>query len=275
MKNLLWLFVVLFLFGCNKDEMDNELLFQITDSNYPTSYPKLSLAEQQQKQAEFEQGQVIFSVIDSFGFVGWSFNDDYEIRKQLHSSTFSDIDGLVKAVKTYLVEKSEFTGITDIGELIPIEIKPRFQNYGNTYTTTDSTIYNFLYINFGNQKIEGIEVYNSLLTCMATAKGVYHVFGHWYPEAYIPPTDKVNIELAKTILVDRKLTSQDGWGQKLTHVVSEEDLAEYNKVIYPYIKGNRLELRICWEFNPSHWQIFMDTTTGEVLLEQDFAAYPL
>jgi hypothetical protein len=274
MKKTIYFLLFLFLLGCNKDEIsDNNILFRITNYNYPTSYRKLSPAEQKQKQREFEQSQITFSVIDSFGFVGWSFDDDYEKRKQLHSSTFSDIDGLTNLVKQYLIEKSKFTGVTNVDQLIPVKIKPRFQEYGGTYSSTDSIIYNFIYIDFGNQIIEGLEVYNSLLTCMATASGVYHVFGHWYPSAFVPPVDKVNIDLAKSVLVGRKLTGHNGWGQELTHVIAATDLDGYRKIIYPYITENNLELRVCWEFKPSHWQIFMDTTTGEILLEQDTAFY--
>ena len=275
MKSLISLILLLFLFSCNKNDIpDNNILFRNTNYHYPTSYRKLTPAEQKQKQREFEQSQITFSVIDSFGFVGWSFDDDYEKRKQLHSSIFSDIDGLTNLVKQYLIEKSKFTGVTDVDQLIPVKIKPRFLEYGGTYSSTDTIIYNFIYIDFGNQIIEGLEVYNSLLTCMATASGVYHVFGHWYPDAFIPPVDKVNADLAKSVLIGRKLTGHNGWGQKLSHIIDETDLEDYRKIIYPHIAGTKLELRVCWEFTPSHWQIFMDSTTGEILLEQDTAFYP-
>ena len=276
MKNRAWLLILLFVVSCNNDEFsDTELSFRISDSNYPTSFKKLTPQQQKQKQAEFEKGQVTFSEIDSFGFVGWSFNDDYEIRKALYKTQFSDAAGLTNLVKLYLVEKGDFTGITDTSLLIPKEIKLRFQNYGGEFVQTDSTKYNHLGIDFGTQKINGLEVYNSLLTISATANGVHHVFGHWYPRAYIPPGDKVSVELAKKVLTGRKLKSYNGWGQELNHIISVMDLDDNRKIIYPYINGNHLELRICWEFTPSHWQIFMDTTTGEILFEQDTNGYYL
>lgn len=108
---------------------------------------------------------------------------------------------------------------------------------------------------------------------MATATGVYHVFGHWYPNVYIPPVDQVSVELAKTVLVGKKLTGFDGWGRELNYQIVEQDLNENRKIIYPFIAENKLELRVCWEFKPSHWQIFMDTSTGEILVMQDVAFY--
>ena len=276
MKNLVWLLIFLFIISCNNDEFsETELLFRISDSNYPTGFNKLTQQQQKQKQAEFEKGQVTFSEIDSFGFVGWSFNDDFEIRKALYKTQFSDAAELTTLVKLYMVEKGAFTGITDTSMLIPKEIKLRFQNYGGEFTQTDSTKYNHLGIDFGTQKINGLEVYNSLLTISASANGVHHVFGHWYTRAYIPPGDKVSVDLAKKVLTGKKLKSYNGWGQELNHIISLMDLDDYRKIIYPYINGNRLELRVCWEFTPSHWQIFMDTSTGEILLEQDTMGYYL
>ena len=274
MKNLIWLLLLVFLYGCSKDEIPgNNILFRITNYNYPTSFKKLTPQQQQQTQYEFEKGQITFSLIDSFGFVGWSYDDDFEIRKQLYEKQFSDVFDLVTSAKEYLLAKGEFTGINDTLILVPQEIKTLFQDYGGVYTRIDSTKYNHLGINFGTQKINGLEVYNSLLTISATANGVHRIFGHWYPEAFIPPVDKVDIDLAKSVLKGRKLIGYNGWGQELSHVVSETDLEDYRKIIYPYITGNYLELRVCWEFTPSHWQIFMDTTTGEILLEQDTAIY--
>ncbi len=264
------------IFSCSKNEDEvYSVLFEINDSNYPTRYRKLTPLERENKQKEFEQGQFTFAEIDSFGFVGWSYNSDYEDRKQLYSNKFVDVAGLITEAKLYLVEKSEFTGIFDTAQLVPQKIDARFLDFSGAYTRTDSIIYNHLGISFGEQKIQGLEVYNSLLNISANATGVHHIFGHWYPDVYIPPTDQVSVELARTVLTGRELTGYNGWHQKLTHTIAESDLNEYRKIIYPYITKNHLELRVCWGFKPSHWQIFMDTTTGEILLEQDTNFYPL
>lgn len=274
MKRIFLLAVLVFIFACSKeDEEVYSVLFEIADPNYPTRYRKLTPHERENKQKEFEQGQFTFAEIDSFGFVGWSYNNDYEVRKQLYKNQFSDVAGLITSVKLYLVEKSQFTGIRDTAVLVPQKIDARFLDFGGAYSREDSTIYNHLGMNFGTQKINGLEVYNALLTISANATGVHHIFGHWYPDAYIPQNNQVSVELAKSVLTGRKLTSYNGWGQKLTHIISEPDLNEYRKIIFPYINKNHLELRVYWEFKPSHWQIFMDTTTGEILLEQDTNSY--
>jgi hypothetical protein len=274
MKRILLFLALVILFGCNNDEDEiYSVLFGINDSNYPTRYRKLTPLERENKQKAFEQGQFTFAEIDSFGFVGWSYNSDYEVRKQLYSNQFTDVATLITEAKLYLVEKSEFTGIIDTAQLVPQKIDARFLDFGGAYSRTDSTVYNHLGISFGEQEINGLEVYNSLLNISANATGVHHIFGHWYPDVYIPPTDQVSVELARTVLTGRELTSYNGWHQKLTHTIAESDLQEYRKIIYPYITKNHLELRVCWEFKPSHWQIFMDTTTGEILLEQDTNSY--
>lgn len=275
MKKIVIFLIVSSIFSCSKNEDEiYSLLFGINDPNYSTRFRKLTLAERENKQKVFEQGQFTFAEIDSFGFVGWSYNSDFEVRKKLYKNYFTDVAGLVKSAKLYLVGKSEFTGIIDTAQLVPQKIDARFLNFGGAYSRPDSTVYNHLGISFGEQEINGLEVYNSLLNISANATGVHHVFGHWYPYVYIPQNDQVSVELARTVLIGRELTSYNGWRQKLTHIISEPDLQEYRKIIYPYITKNHLELRVCWEFKPSHWQIFMDTTTGEILLEQDTNFYP-
>lgn len=276
MQKTIILLLILFLAGCSKDEQQtDDILFKNNDRNYPTSFKKLSKTEIEKRQQEFEEGQFTFSLIDSFGFVGWSYEDDFAARKQLYFEQFSDVDELTTKVKQYLAGKGKFTGITNISQLVPKKTNILFLDYGGDYTRTDPMKYNHLGIDFGTQVIEGLEVINSLLTVSATAIGVHRIFGHWYPNAYIPQVDQVTVELAKSVLTGRELTSHNGWGQELSHIIAEEDLAEYRKVIYPFITESRLELRVCWEFTPSHWQILMDTTTGEILVEQDVAFYLL
>lgn len=274
MKRIFLLLLVAFIFSCSKNEDEiYSVLLENADPNYPTRYRKLTPLERENKQKEFEQGQFTFAEIDSFGFVGWSYNSDYEVRKQLYKNQFTNVAGLITSAKLYLVEKSSFTGIIDTAQLVPQKIDVRFLDFGGTYSRPDSTVYNHLGISFGEQEINGLEVYNSLLNISVNATGVHHIFGHWYPNVYIPLTDQVSVELARTVLIGRELTSYNGWGQKLTHIISEPDLNEHRKIIYPYITKNHLELRVCWEFRPSHWQIFMDSTTGEILLEQDTNLY--
>lgn len=274
MKNQIAFISFLFILGCTSNDLvDEDLLFRNDDRNYPTSFQKISKTEIEKRQAEFEKGQITFSEIDSFGFVGWSFNDDFETRKTLYKTAFSNTNQLITSAKLYLVEKSSFTGIKDTSILVPKEVKLMFQDYGGELERKDTTTFNHLGIDFGTQKVEGLEIYNSLLTISATANGVHHVFGHWYPQVYIPPVDKVSAELAKKVLTGRKLKSYNGWGQELNHIITPSDLDKNRKIIFPYINGNRLELRVCREFTPSHWMIFMDTTTGQILFEQDMAMY--
>ena len=230
MRNQIILLLILFLLGCSKNELQTEnTLFKNNDHNYPTSFKKLSKPEIEKRQKEFEEGQLTFSLIDSFGFVGWSYDDDFEVRKQLYSKQFSNINALSTSIKLYLSDKGKFTGITDISQLVPKKISVLFQNYGGVYSRTDTTKYNHIGIDFGTQSIGGLEVINSLLTVSATANGVHYIFGHWYPNAYIPQVDQVTGGLAKSVLVGRKLTSYNGWGQESNQIITEEDLAKLSK----------------------------------------------
>lgn len=274
MRNLILLLFLLCLLSCKKEEitqMDN--LFEITDSNYPTSFRKLTSEELQLKQSEFEKDHISFSLIDSFGFVGWDYDDDFELRRSLFKNPILTVPEMISMVKNYLLEKSEFTGITDTTLLTVKEVSKRFLNFGGKYTQTDGYQYNHLSINFGQQEINGLKVINSLLTCQLHSEGVHRIFGHWFPHVYIPPIDKVSVGLAKSKITGHILKSHDGWGRELTHEIRKQDLTDSRKVILPYINGDQLELRVCWEFHPSHWWVLIDTTTGEILMEQDINFY--
>lgn len=162
MKRIVILLLFAFVLSCSKNEDEiYSVLFGINDPNYPTRYRKLSPPERENKQKEFEQGQFTFAEIDSFGFVGWSYNSDYEVRKQLYSNQFTDVSALMTEAKLYLVEKREFTGITDTAVLVPQKIDTRFLDFGGAYSRPDSSVYNHLGISFGEQEINGLEVYNS------------------------------------------------------------------------------------------------------------------
>jgi hypothetical protein len=150
MKRIVILLLVAFVLSCSKNEDEiYSVLFGINDPNYPTRYRKLTPLERENKQKAFEQGQFTFAEIDSFGFVGWSYNSDYEVRKQLYSNQFTDVSALITEAKLYLVEKSEFTGIVDTAQLIPQKIDARFLDFGGAYSRKDSTVYNHLGISFG------------------------------------------------------------------------------------------------------------------------------
>lgn len=102
MRKLAFFVFIIVLLGCSKDDdFDDDLLFQITDSNYPTFYQKLSDNEIEEYQNNFEEGNITFSLIDSFGFVGWSYEDDFEVRKNLHEKQFSDASALLKMIKLF------------------------------------------------------------------------------------------------------------------------------------------------------------------------------
>ena len=156
--------MILFLPGCSRDELQTcskdelqteEVLFKNNDYNYPTSIKKLSKTEVEKRQREFEEGQLTFSLIDSFGFVGWSYDDDFEVRKQLYSKQFSDINALTTLIKLYLSDKGKFTGITDTSQLVPKKISVLFQNYGGVYSRTDTTKYNHLGLISGHNPLVG------------------------------------------------------------------------------------------------------------------------
>lgn len=75
-------------------------------------------------------------------------------------------------------------------------------------------------------------------------------------------------------IVRKEITWSDFGGQERIFVVTEHALGNANrKVIFPYEKDQKIELRVTWEISISEglWYAYIDTSTGEVVrIEQRF-----
>jgi hypothetical protein len=95
------------------------------------------------------------------------------------------------------------------------------------------------------------------------------IFGRWYPEVYIPEEEIKNPDQALAISIQYiKENHKDITLINLSNI--EKD--KFNKVLYPFQKENKIELRECWEV--TFWDNFVktlvDTQTGEVVYYSDY-----
>jgi hypothetical protein len=95
------------------------------------------------------------------------------------------------------------------------------------------------------------------------------ISGRWYPKVYIPELEIINPEEALNISIQYiNENDKDVTPLNLSNV--EKD--KFNKVLYPFQKENKIELRECWEviFWDNSVKTLVDTQTGEVVYYLDY-----
>jgi len=95
------------------------------------------------------------------------------------------------------------------------------------------------------------------------------ILGRWYPEVYIPVGEIKNPDEALNISIQYiKENHKDVTLLNLSNIQKDK----FNKVLYPFQKENKIELRECWEV--TFWDNFVktlvDTQTGEVVYYLDY-----
>lgn len=95
------------------------------------------------------------------------------------------------------------------------------------------------------------------------------IFGRWYPKVYIPEDEIKSSDEALAISIQYiKENHKDVTSLNLTDV----DKDKFKKVLYPFQKENKIELRECWEviFFGNSVKTLVDTQTGEVVYYLDY-----
>jgi hypothetical protein len=261
MRHSLFIYIILLLFisGCKKDETG--------DPNYPTIIPRAA-------DGEVDQIFKILSVtplfectsIDSFGFCIVSlknkdcgkFDSIYvnyskkEIIDMFHQSVFDYRD---------LLNLTDTAGIrvTSIKNIKGIE-------YDSFYKSYPDSIPKDWIVNSNLQKLGEYEIPGTEIKMLVSFDQVRSIGGKRYEKVYIPTTDIFSEESAKESLLDVELTYQNS---KFKPTVNNY-WYKSEKVIFPIIKSDRIELRVCWSLYPENWQVIIDTQTGEILNSRSF-----
>ncbi len=95
------------------------------------------------------------------------------------------------------------------------------------------------------------------------------ILGRWYPEAYIPVEEITNPGKALNISIQYIKEKHE----EVTLLnLSNIEKNRFNKVLYPFQKENKIELRECWEvtFWDNSVKTLVDTQTGEVVYYLDY-----
>jgi len=137
----------------------------------------------------------------------------------------------------------------------------------------DSQIIEWKFV-FDNQRLNGLEVYDSSITVFMDAYGVNRIWGNWYKQPHIPARANFLPEEIADILEGQTLTWTED-GEEYRYTITKDSLSlPDEKIIIPYenTENNKLELRAGWKMKIVNesipfggWIILADKIEGRIL----------
>jgi Zn-dependent metalloprotease len=121
-----------------------------------------------------------------------------------------------------------------------------------------------------NQKVDTIEVLNSMILMHLTNGVVTSCYGNWYPNVFIPSQFNINQNKAKTNLIGITLSHYTIAGSEYYVTISKSDLdkSSINLKVFPVENEDKIELRVCWQINipqPVYYKVYIDVMTGKII----------
>jgi hypothetical protein len=250
-------FIILFLLfisGCKKDET--------VDPNYPTVILKASNEKIDQITIRLS-GSPLYECtsIDSFGYCIVSLKNEEcghfdsvyvhyskeEILSMFHQSVFDFRD---------LLNLSDTSGIkvNSIKNLKGMEYEQFYKTYPDSVPQGWIATSNL-------QKIGDYEIPGTEIKMLISFDQVRSMGGKRYEQLYIPATDVFSEDSAKSSLLNIELTYRNTKYKPSINTYWYKS----EKIIFPIIKSERIELRVCWALFPENWEVIVDTQTGEVM----------
>lgn len=266
MKKLLPILMSVFpgLVGCGVHSLD-------ANGVYPTTIFPLPAAELQKLKHEYVTLNNFppCMSLNAYGLPEWSLCSDRQIlRKQI-----ADAEKMHGMAKAFLLKNRKFTNVTDTTSIV-------FQQSDGLRgcVRCDGSAGDIVYIGWravlGNQVYSGLEVKNTTIFVWMDAEKVHNMAGNWFRDIHVPEQDRVSGEQARNSLIGKEITWSDFGGQQRVFVVTEDAVGNASRrVIIPYEKDQKIELRVTWEISISEglWYAYIDTSTGEaVRIEQRF-----
>ncbi|MCH7820350.1 MAG: hypothetical protein IIB40_12505 [Candidatus Marinimicrobia bacterium] len=241
--------MLLFVSGCGLLAPDDD-----SQDAYPRAYPILSQRELDSIISDFksQNGKDICVTFTEYGTIG-----EMEACGPNGTLVQPDSEGSITLAKEFLVRNSLFTGVTDSNELVITRLRWMHSNNG------------LLEINFGPQYVSGLEIFNSGFRVYVNTIGISAIAGSWFTGVIIPDSDRISAKQAEQELVGYEITYGDMTGEPISFRVQKDMIVEgTEKYIVRYFREDRFELRVAWRVKIGFpgWWIFVDTTTGEVLM---------
>jgi hypothetical protein len=250
-KHLLKLlpFVLLFL-SCEKSDID---------SNYPTTFNKLSTEKLSQERTTFSSiNKYLTTTLNDFGFCGYS-GDPLIVESPPLQDLLTQSEA-IEIVKNFALKNPSETGIKNPNDLTFYQISSNTGYDGANGWLLKSSF----------QKIDTVEVMYSEIIFHIKNREVTFCIGNWFPDIYVPKHFNINQDKAKTLLINKVVSHTSIGGEKNYVTISAGDLNEstVKLKILPITSDDRIELRIGWQINipgPVYYIIYVDVMTGDII----------
>lgn len=263
MKNYLKVILLLTIFiqACSKDTIE-----KVPSQEYPYTYSVLSKQELDIELEKFNSINTIESLtLNEFGILSGSI--------PVGLSTGLD-STLVKENISMIINKyGHFTGIdksvnlnisTDISIRLIGGVDVTLGHYFK-YVLKANPMFVLKQNKLRDRNMENVE----LSFYFSQTDNKMQILGRWYPEVYIPVGEIKSSDEALNISIQYiKGNHKDITLLNLSNIAKDK----FIKVLYPFQKDNKIELRECWEvtFWDSFVKTLVDTQTGEVVYYLDY-----
>jgi hypothetical protein len=240
--------------GCKKDETG--------DPNYPTTIMWASNEKVDQISVRLS-GSPLYECtsIDSFGFCIVSLKNEWCGR----------FDSVYVRYSKGEIERLFFQSVSDYRDMLNLNDTSGIKiNSIKNLKGVDYDVFNKAYpdsvpqgwiVTSNLQRIGDYEIPGTELKMLISFDQVRSIGGKRYSQLYIPANDVFSEDSAKSTLLNTELI------YKTSKIKPTLNTYWYKseKIVFPIIKSDRIELRFCWALYPGSWQVMVDTQTGEVL----------
>ena len=232
--------------------------------DYPTVYNKLTTKNLKQRINSFtNRNQYISSKLNEFGFCGFCVTDDDILIGEipLYQGTFNKSEA-IEIVNNFISNNMAETGVVE-----PLAMTFSQEPTGIEFDDEIRWVFKT-----NNQKIDTLEILNSMIILHITNKEVTWCVGNWYPKINVPDEFNISQTKAKSILNRKKVSHYNIAGDEYKVIISNIDLdqSEVNLKVLPTETVDKIELRVCWQINipaPVFYKMYVDVMTGEIIGE--------
>lgn len=270
------LFITIFLisfYGCDVFNIDEDAPV------YPSQLSKLAMEELIELNEKFQsQNDNICSTLNEYGLTGYSpvlFDGESGpcLDREPVQIELTEPDTLLRIASETLISNSEFTGVLTRENLVLLEKEPLRGCINCDDQSSEGKIIEWKFV-FDNQKINGLEVYDSSITVFVDANGVNRIWGNWFEKPIIPiRANFLPEEIADNLEGQTLKWTENGEEYQQTITADQLNLPE-EKTIIPFEneENNKLELRVGWKIEVPNektpfggWVIIVDLINGRIL----------
>lgn len=272
--NLFISILLLFAAGCDVYNLDENA------PAYPSQLNKLEMGELIELNEKFQSdNENICSTLNEYGLTGYStvlFDGESSpcTDRERVPIELTEPDTLLPVAVETLVSNSEFTGVSGEDDPVLIEMVPLRGCINCEDPDSDTQIIEWKFI-FDNQRMMGLEVYDTSITVYVDANGVNRIWGNWFGQPVIPArANFLPDEIAENLDGQTLNWSENGEEYRQT-ITADALILPDEKTIIPFEneESNKLELRVGWKIEVPNedtpfggWIILVDSIDGRILI---------